>query len=107
MYAKNPFEPKCQLLIKNRKSTRLKHLNASKDFNKYSNNIDHICKNIEEYYPNKKCKTLIVFDDMIADMLFNKKLNPIVSELFIRGRKLNVSLVSLCNLILLYQKILG
>ena len=52
-----------------------------------------IYKNIEEYNPNKKCKILIVFDDVIADMLRNKRLNPIVTEVFIRGRKLNVSLV--------------
>ena len=48
---------------------------------------------IEDYNPNKKRKILIVFDDMIADMLSNKKLNPIVTELFIRGIKLNISLV--------------
>ena len=53
----------------------------------------NICKDIEEYNPNKKRKILIVLDDMIADMLSNKKLNPIVTELFIRGRKLNISLV--------------
>ena len=53
----------------------------------------NIFKNIEEYNPNKKHKTLIVFDDMIVDMLSNKKLNPIVTEWFIRGRKLNNSLV--------------
>ena len=53
--------------------------------------MDDIYKNIEEYNPNKKRKILIVFDDMIADMLSNKKLNPIVTELFIRGRKLNIS----------------
>ena len=47
----------------------------------------HIHKKIEKYNPNKKRKILIVFDDMIADMLINKKLNPIVTELFIRGRK--------------------
>ena len=55
--------------------------------------MDDIYKNIEEYNPNKKRKILIVFDDMIADMLSNKKLNPIVTELLIRGRKLNISLV--------------
>ena len=55
--------------------------------------MDAIYKNIEEYNPNKKRKILIVFDDTIADMLSNKKLNPIVTELFIRGRKLNISLV--------------
>ena len=48
--------------------------------------------NIEEYNLNKKCQILIIFD-MIADMLSSKKLDPIVTELFIRGRKLNISLV--------------
>ena len=55
--------------------------------------MDDIYKNIEEYNPNKKRKLLIVFDDMIADMLSNKKLNPIATELFIGGRNLNISLV--------------
>ena len=55
--------------------------------------MDGICKNTEEYNPNKKHKILVVFDDMIADMLSTKKCNPIVTELFIRGRKLNISLV--------------
>ena len=54
--------------------------------------MDDIYKNIEEYNPNKKRKILIVFDDMIADMVSNKKLNPIVTELFVRGRELNISL---------------
>ena len=48
-------------------------------------------KNIEKYNPNKKRKILLVFDDMIADMLGNKTLNLIVTELIIRGRKLNIS----------------
>ena len=52
-----------------------------------------IYKNIEEHNPNKKPKILIVFDDMIADILNNEKLNPIVTELFIRNRKPNISLV--------------
>ena len=72
----------------------LKHFNDSKAFIKYSNDMDNIYKNIEEYNLNKKRKILIVFYDMIADMLSNKKLNPIVTELFIRGRKLNISLVT-------------
>ena len=55
--------------------------------------MDDIYKNIEEYNLNKKRKVLIVFDDMIADMLSNKNFNPIVTELFIRGKKLNISLV--------------
>ena len=49
-------------------------------------------KNNEDYNPGRERKILIVFDDMIADMINNKKLNPIVTELFIRGRKLNISI---------------
>ena len=52
--------------------------------------MEDIYKNIEEYNPNKTREVLIVFDYMIADILSNKKLNPIVTELFIRGRKLNI-----------------
>ena len=55
--------------------------------------MDDIYKHIEEYNPNKKQKILIVFRDMIADMLSNKTLNPIITELFIRVRKQNISLV--------------
>ena len=54
--------------------------------------MDDIYENIEEYNPDNEQKILIVFDDMIADMLSNKKLNPVVTELLIRGRKLNISL---------------
>ena len=53
--------------------------------------MNDIYKIMEEYNPNKECKTLIVFNEMIADTLSNKKLNPIVTELFIRDRKLNIS----------------
>ena len=52
-----------------------------------------VYKNIEDYSLGRERKILIVFDDMIADMINNKKLNPIVTELFIRGRKLNISIV--------------
>ena len=93
LYAKYPYEAKHQLLINERESTGLKHLNNSRAFIEYSNYVDDIFKNIEEYNPNKKRKILNVFDDMIADMLSNKKLNPIVTELSIRGRKLNIYLV--------------
>ena len=93
MYAKVPYEAKYQFLINKGETKGLRHLNDSKAFTEYSNDMDDIYKNIEEYNPNKKRKLLIVFDDMIADMLNNKKLNPIVTELFVRGRKLNTSLV--------------
>ena len=55
--------------------------------------MEDVYKNIENYNPEKKRKILIIFDDMIADMINNKKLNPVVTELFIRGRKLNISIV--------------
>ena len=92
LHARDPYEEKYQFLINKQESTSLKHLNDSKAFIEYSNDMDEIYKNIEEYNPNKKRKILIVFDDMIADMVSNKKLNPIVTDLFIRKRKLNISL---------------
>ena len=64
----------------------------------YSNNMNDIYKNIEEYNPNKKQKTLVVFNGMIGNMLSNKKFKPIVTELFIRERKLNISLVFITQL---------
>ena len=66
-----------------------------------------IYKNIKEYNPNKKRKILIVSDDMIADMLSNKKLNLIVTELFTRGRKLNISLIFIRQSYFAMPKILG
>ena len=78
LYAKDPNEAKYQLLINKRESTGLKYLNDSKAFVDCSDDMDAIYKNIEEYNLNKKRKMLIVFDDMTADMLSNKKLNPIV-----------------------------
>ena len=59
----------------------------------YSNDMEDVYKNIENYNPGKKRKILILFDDMIADVINNKKLNPVVTELFIRGRTLNISVV--------------
>ena len=59
----------------------------------YSNDMQDVYKDIEDYNPGKKHKVLIVFDDMIADMINNNKLDSIVTELFIRGRKLNISIV--------------
>ena len=66
-----------------------------------------VYKNIDEYNPDKENKILIAFDDMIADMIHNKKLNSIVTKLFIRGRKLNILLFLLPNHILRFQKMLG
>ena len=93
LYAKDPYEAKYQLIINRRESADLKYLNDLKAFIEYPNDFENIYKNIKEYNPNKKRKILIVFDDMIADILSNKKLNPIVTELFVRRRKLSIFLV--------------
>ena len=74
LYAKDPYEAKYQLLINKRESTGLKYFNDSKAFIEYSNDMDDVYKNIEEYNPNKKRRLLIVFHDMIAHMFSNKKL---------------------------------
>ena len=71
----------------------LQHFNDPKAFIEYSNDMHRVYKNIDNYNLNKENKILIVFDDMIANMINNKKLNSTVTELFIRCRKLNISLV--------------
>ena len=105
-YAKGPYKAKYQFLINKRESTELKHFNDPKAFIEYLNDMQDVYKNIEKYNPDKKRKILIVFDDMIVDMINNKNLNSIVTELFIRDRKLNISLVLLRNHILRLQKML-
>ena len=92
MYAKDPCETKYQCLINKREKVGLNHFDP-KAFMEYSNDMQDVYKNIEDYNPGKKRKILIVFDDMIADMINEERLNPIVTELFIRGRKLNISIV--------------
>ena len=93
LHAKNTYEEKCQFLINKRESTGLKHFNDPKAFIEYSNDMQHNYKYIEEYNIGNKRKILIVLDDMIADMINNKKLHPVITELIIRARKLNISLV--------------
>ena len=87
------MKKKYQYLINKREKVGLNHFNDPKAFMEYSNDIQDVYKNIEDYNPIKKRKVLIVFADMIADMISNNKFNPIVTELFIRGRKLNISIV--------------
>ena len=71
----------------------IKHLKNLKAFTEYSNTMDDVYENIDFYNPNEKRKLLIVFDDMIADILTNKTFQSIIKELFIRCRKINISLV--------------
>ena len=93
MYAKDPYEDTYQYLINKRESVCMSHLNDPKAFIEYSNDMHDVYKNIDNYNPEKENKILTVFDDMIADMISNTKLNSIVTELFIRCRKLSISLV--------------
>ena len=86
LYAKDPYEDKYQYLINKRESVDINHLNDPKAFIEYSNDMHDVYKNIDNYNTDKEYKVLIVFDDMIADMINNEKLNSIVTELFIRGR---------------------
>ena len=91
-YAKDPYEAKYQYLINKREDVGINHFKDPKAFIEYSNDMRNVYKNINYYNPDKENKILIVFDDMIADMIQNKKLNSVVAELFIRGRKLDISL---------------
>ena len=93
LYAKDPYEAKYQYLIKICEKVGIDHHNDPRAYIEYSNNIHDVYKNINYYNPDKEKKILIVFDDMISDMIHNKNLDSIVTELFIRGRKLNISLV--------------
>ena len=93
MYTKDPYEDKDQFLINKRENIGLKRFDDPKAFIEYSNDMHDVYKNIDDYNPDKENRILIVFDDMIADMINNKKLNSVVTKLFVRGRKLNISLV--------------
>ena len=105
LYAKDPYESKYQYLFNKREKVGLDHFNDPEAFMEYSNDMLDVYKKIEDYNPDKKRKVLIAFDGMIADMINNKRLNPVVTELFIRGRKLVIFIFLLHNLILKRQKI--
>ena len=93
MCAKDLSKPEYEFLIKKRKNAGTKHANNPNAFIECSNTMDDIYENIDDYNPSRKRKILIVFDDMIADIMTSKKFQAIIKELFIRCRKLNISLV--------------
>ena len=93
MYAKELSEPKNEFLIKKREDARIKHLNDRNAFTEGLNTMDDVNEDIDDYKPTRKINILIVFDDMIADIMENKKIQAVVKELFIRCRKLNTLLV--------------
>ena len=87
LYAKDLDEPKYQLLIKERENAGIKNLNDPTAFIEYSNFMDDVYNNTDDYNSKRKRKVLIVLDDMIADVMTNKKFQAIIKELFIRCRK--------------------
>ena len=93
LYVKDPFESKHQLVTSGEEKVGIKQTKNSNAFIAYSQTIGDVYENLEDYNPAKKRKVLTVFDDVIADMETNKKLNPLVTELFLRGGKLNISIV--------------
>ena len=94
MYIKDPFKSKYYLLINRRgKKLAIKYEKNSKAFIDSSQTIGDTYENLEDYNPTKKRKLLIVFDVIIADMEASEKLSPIVTEFFVTGTKLNISLV--------------
>ena len=93
LYARDLNEPKYKILIKKREDAGIKHLNDPNAFIECSNMMDDVDENIHDCNSSRKRKILIVFDDMIADIMRNKKFQYIIKELFIRCRKLYISLV--------------
>ena len=82
-----------ELLIKKRQGSWIKHLNDSDAFIECSKTLNYVYENIDNYNPSRKRKILIVFDDMIADIMANKIFQAIVKKLFLRCTKVNISLV--------------
>ena len=93
LYAKDLSEYKYEFLFKQREDAGTNHFNDSNAYIECSNTMDDFYEDIDDYNPNEKRKILIAFDDMIADAMTNKKIQAITKELFIRCRKVNISLV--------------
>ena len=80
-------------MIKKRENAGIQNLNDPSAFTEYLNAMDDVYNNIDDFNAKRKSKVLMVFDDMIADIMANKRFQVIIKELFIRCRKLNISLV--------------
>ena len=96
LYAKDVEELKYTFLIKKRENAEIKNLNDPNAFIEYSDTMDD--NNIDDYNAKRKRETLIVSGDMIADIMTNKKFQAVIKELFIRCRKLNISIVFIIQL---------
>ena len=92
LYAKDTDEKKYQFLINKREQAGIKNLNDPHAFIEYSNDMNDVLDDIDNYNKNRDKNVLIIFDDMIADIMRSEKFKAIVKELFIRCRKLNISI---------------
>ena len=93
LYAKDIHEPKYEYLVNKREQAGIKNLNDPQAFIEYSDDMNDVLDDINNYNKNRDKKVLIVFDDMIADIEYNKNFKGIIKELFYRARKINVSIV--------------
>ena len=93
LYPKDIHQPKYKYLINKREHARIKNLNDLHAFIEYSDDMDDVLDDINNYNKNRDKKVAIVFDDMIADIEYNKNFKRIIKELFYRARKINVSIV--------------
>ena len=93
LYAKDLSEPKYEYLINKREQVGIKMLQNAKAFIEYSDDMNDVFENINDYNKKRSKKVLLVFDDMIADIEHNKNFKKVIKELFYRARKLNVSIV--------------
>ena len=87
LYAKDLSEPKYEFLIKKREYAGTKHSSGPNAFIECTNTMDDLYENIDDYNPSKQRKILILFDDMVADVMSNKKFQAIIKELFMRCKK--------------------
>ena len=87
LYAKDLSEPKYEFLIKKREDVGIKYCNDPNAFIECSNRMDDVYQNIDDYNPSRKRKILIVFDDMIADIMTNKKFQTLIKELLLGAEK--------------------
>ena len=93
LFAKDLDELKYQFFVIKRENAGIKNLNDPNAFIEYSNTMDDVYNNIDDYNLKRKRKFLIVFDDRITDIIIYKRFQAIIKELFIRCRKLKISLV--------------
>ena len=94
LYAKDIYEPKYEYLINKREQVGIKKLNGPHAFIEYSDDMNDVLDDINNYNnKNRDKKVLIVFDDVITDIEYNKNFKRIIKELFYRARKINVSIV--------------